>query len=72
MGGKKYFLVSMILGVGEIALYIFQLKSLSLEKVVSSFGRFDWHDQGRARVTLLAASREGWRREIFHLGERWN
>ena len=62
MGGKKYFLVSMILGVGEIALYIFQLKSLSLEKVVSSFGRFDWHDQARARVTLLAASREGGRR----------
>ena len=25
MGGKKYFLVSMILGVGEIALYIYIL-----------------------------------------------
>ena len=66
MGGKKYFLLSMIFGVSKIALYIFQLKSLSLEEVVSSFGRFDWHDQARARVTLLAARREGGKREIFH------
>ena len=31
---------------------------ITKEKVVSSFGRFDWHDQWKARATLLAASRE--------------
>ena len=41
---------------------------MSLEKVVSSFGRFDWHDQARARVTLLAASREGGRSSIKERG----
>ena len=37
------------------------------QKVVSSFGRFDWYDQGRARATLLA-ERKREQGEIFSTG----